>query len=138
MRTEDRDSIAVLSGFASQHPDLLRGGSTWGWTAAAARKLQEIPALPLERVATRVTVLTCARDTTVDLRMHEAVTARFSGARLVGVDCGHDPLLGTSAQRSAVLHEVEDAAHGPELASRARGPGCCDHAGPSDTVSGLS
>jgi lysophospholipase len=109
MRTEDRDSIALLRGFAERYPDLLRGGSTWGWTAAAARKMQQIPALPLESVTTRVTVLTCARDTTVDLPTHEAVAARITGSRLVGLDCGHDPLLGTAVQRSAVLHEAVDA-----------------------------
>jgi hypothetical protein len=110
MRTEDAESTALLRGFAAQHPDLLRGGSTWGWTAAAARKVQQVPALPLHRVTTRVTVLTCGRDTTVDLRRHEVVAARLAGARLVAVDCGHDPLLGTAGQRAAVLHEVLDAA----------------------------
>ncbi len=57
MRTTDPDRRAALTGFARRHRDLVRGGSTWGWTRAAARAMATLDRLPLEAVQAPVTAV---------------------------------------------------------------------------------
>jgi lysophospholipase len=107
MRTDDPERRALLAGFAERHRELVRGGSTWGWTAAAARAVAELPRLPLEAVATPVTVVAARGDRTVSGAAITRTARRFPRGRLVAVDGGHDVLHGGPEARRLLWAEVD-------------------------------
>ncbi len=109
MRTTDPDRRAALTGFARRHRELVRGGSTWGWTGAAARAMAALDRLPLETVAAPVTAVAARGDTSVSAAAVARTVRRFPHGRLRTVDGGHDVLNGSPAVRQLLWREVDAA-----------------------------
>lgn len=86
-----------LEHFVGKHPELVRGGSTWGWVAAAARSMSALDVAALERYEGRVVVGSCRGDRTVSLSAHRLVTSRFRRGRVVDLGGGHDPFMSAGA-----------------------------------------
>jgi lysophospholipase len=86
--------------FVGAHPELVRGGSTWGWVDAAAAMMQRVVRRRLEEVQAEVLVVTCARDKTVSRAAQDALTLRFAKARQLVLDCGHDPFFAPDKVRA--------------------------------------
>ncbi|MGL5930580.1 MAG: alpha/beta fold hydrolase [Dermatophilaceae bacterium] len=107
MRTGDPDRREFLASLARQRRDLMRGGSTWGWTMAAARAMSDLGRLPLEAVTTRVTAVAAGDDATVSGRAIAKIVARFPTGQLLEVDGGHDILNGSPSVRTRFWHEVD-------------------------------
>ena len=80
--------------------------------------MQQLPHLPLQRVRTSVTVVSCAGDRTVSLAAHQRVARRLDGARVVRLAAGHDPFVGEDAARTLLWDEIARAVR---LAGRAPG-----------------
>jgi lysophospholipase len=101
MRTSDLPGSATeaLAAFAAARPELVRGGSTWGWVAAAARAMAALDRAPLESFEGPVVVASGRADRTVSLRAHHAVARRFPAGRVVELDSGHDPFFAADAER---------------------------------------
>lgn len=95
MRCSTRPELAPpeLSLMAAEHRDLVRGGSTWGWVHAATRMIARLDRAPLDAVTCPVTIASCLRDHTVSLSAHRRVARRFRRARVIELDCGHDPFF---------------------------------------------
>ncbi len=110
MRGAAGSRAQALIEFARQHPDLVRGGSTWGWVRAASRAMEQIRRLPLETVRTAVTVVSCRDDWTVDLGAHHRVAARLPVASVLELPAGHDPFSGDPATVSHLWREIDAAA----------------------------
>jgi alpha-beta hydrolase superfamily lysophospholipase len=89
----------VIERFADDHPGLVRGGSSWGWVAAAARSMSALDAAALERYDGPVIVGSCRADRTVSLDAHQRITKRFSRGRVIDLDGGHDPFTSAGAVR---------------------------------------
>jgi lysophospholipase len=87
-----------LEAFIATHREVVRGGSTWGWVAAAARSMAALDTAPLESFAGPVAVASLDRDRTVSLRAHHRVAARFPRGRVVELAGGHDPFFTESAE----------------------------------------
>ena len=107
MRGATDDQARALLAFAAQHPELVRGGSTWGWVLAASRSMHQLAQLPLQQVRTAVTVVRCFDDQTVSLPAQARVAARLPRARVVELAGGHDPFVGRVDVRAALWDEVE-------------------------------
>jgi alpha-beta hydrolase superfamily lysophospholipase len=107
MRGATDDQARALLAFADQHPELVRGGSTWGWVLAASRSMHQLAQLPLQQVRTAVTVVRCLDDQTVSLPAQARVAARLRRARVVELVGGHDPFVGRADVRAALWDEVE-------------------------------
>lgn len=88
-----------LEHFAENHPDLVRGGSTWGWVAAAARCMSALDGAPLEQFSGRLVVGSCGADRTVSLSAHRRIAGRFPRGRVIDLDGGHDPFASEGAVR---------------------------------------
>lgn len=116
MRTTDAAGRAALTEFARGHRELVRGGSTWAWTGAAARSMAALRRLPLERVATPVVSVAARRDRSVSLPAIPRITARFPRGRVLVVDGGHDVLNEGEEVRRAVWAGI-DAAFRPGTAA---------------------
>jgi lysophospholipase len=89
----------TLEHFAEHHPELVRGGSTWGWVAAAALSMSALDGAALERYDGPVVVGSSDADRTVSLSAHRRITSRFPRGRLVDLDGGHDPFTSGGAVR---------------------------------------
>jgi lysophospholipase len=100
MRTGRPSSTdGVIESFIDAHPELLRGGSTWGWVSAAARSMAALDAAPLEKYTGVVAVGSCRDDQTVSLAAHHRVARRFPHGRVVELDGAHDPYLTEASVR---------------------------------------
>jgi lysophospholipase len=108
MRTADPERRAALARFAGRHRDLVRGGSTWGWTAAAARAMAQLDRLPLHAVATPVTAVAARADRTVSGPAIARTARRFPRGRLLVVDGGHDVLNGGPEARRLLWAEIDE------------------------------
>jgi lysophospholipase len=106
MATDDPDGRAELDRLARAHPDAVVHGSTWRWTAAAARAMARLRRADLSHVTTDVLVLSSPDDRTVDLAQHRLVAARLPRARVVEHRGGHDLLHGPAAVREEVWRHV--------------------------------
>jgi lysophospholipase len=89
----------ALEHFVEHHPEMVRGGSTWGWVAAAARSMSALDAAALERYDGPVIVGSCQADRTVSLDAHQRITNRFPRGRVIDLDGGHDPFTSDGAVR---------------------------------------
>lgn len=92
-------SDGALEHFVEHHPELVRGGSTWGWVAAAARSMSALDAASLERYNGPVIVGSCKTDRTISLRAHHRITNRFPRGRVIDLAGGHDPFTSAGAVR---------------------------------------
>lgn len=88
-----------LETFAATHRELVRGGSTWAWVAAAGRSMAELAGAPLERFDGPVVIGSCRADRTVSLAAHRRVATRFPCGRVVDLPGGHDPFTSDGAAR---------------------------------------
>ncbi len=107
MRTGDAAAGRRLEHFASEHRDLVRGGSTWGWAAAAADAIVALDRLPLDAVSCPVLVVTCSGDTTVSLKAHTRFTPRFGEGRLLRLPGHHDALSEGPEITSVLWHGID-------------------------------
>ncbi|KAI9008618.1 Alpha/Beta hydrolase protein [Hyaloraphidium curvatum] len=110
MRTSgktDRDQLVALAAFATAYPELVRGGSTWGWTAAAAEYMTALGSLDLGAVRCPVLVFKCAEDATVDLGIMDAVAAKFARGTCLALPGGHDPFFGNRSVREELWAAIE-------------------------------
>jgi len=86
-----------LERFVANSPDLVRGGSTWGWVAAAARSMARLDDVALERFDGPLLVGSCRADRTVSLSAHQRIASRFPRGRVIDLDGGHDPFSSDGA-----------------------------------------
>lgn len=89
----------ALELFAELHPEMVRGGSTWGWVAAAARSMSALDVAALGRYDRPVIVGSCRADRTVSLTAHHRFTSSFPRGHVVELDGGHDPFTSAGAVR---------------------------------------
>lgn len=99
----------ALLELASGRPDLVRGGSTWGWGLAASRSMQQLRRLPLADVRTDVTVVSCREDRTISLQAHHDVVRPLPHARVVHLDAGHDPFVAGDEARAGLWEIIGQA-----------------------------
>lgn len=108
MATDDPAGRAELDRLARAHPDAVVHGSTWRWTAAAARAMAVLRRADVSDVTTDVLVLSSPDDRTVDLAQHRLVAGRLPRARVVEHPGGHDLLHGPAPVREKVWRDVLD------------------------------
>jgi lysophospholipase len=110
MRGAADDQRQGLLDFAARRPELVRGGSTWGWALAASDSLLQMRDLDMGRISTHVTVVSCRRDRTVSRRAHRDLPPLLPHARVVELDAGHDPFFAGRDARTALWEVIDRAA----------------------------
>jgi lysophospholipase len=93
MRRGSEEPHEALLQFVTTHGPLLRGGSTWGWVAAAAAAMQRLWRRRFESLDVDVLVVSCLRDQTIGVSALGELTQRLPKGRQLELDCGHDPFF---------------------------------------------
>lgn len=103
-----KEAFGAFKTFLLKRPQLLLGGSSWGWVRASLEVFGELRRADLSGILTPILLVSARDETTVSLSAQEETIKQLSNATFLSLPGKHDLLLNSCGEVGRLLKLIAD------------------------------